>query len=526
MPDRLPMPLHWRAPALVLLVVVATILAVYRDTAAGMVSIWSRSDTYAHGFVVPLISAWLIWRMRHTLRPLQPRPSPLAWGLMLGVSLVWLAGHLVAVNAVTQLALVSLLVLAVPAVCGWSVTWAMAFPLGFLFFAVPVGDFLLPTLMEHTADFTVLALRLSGIPVYREGLQFVIPSGTWSVVEACSGIRYLIASLTVGSLFAYLSFHSLRKRLLFVGVSLLVPLVANWLRAYLIVLLGHLSGNELATGVDHLIYGWVFFGIVILLMLFMGARYADAPLMPRQAPATDPVAGVHRARHSAQAGALAVVLLVLLLPLGLERWLAGSVNQAPVRWAPLALQQPWTPLASPSEHWEPSFAHASTAQHLAFADGGQTTVGLHLSYYRQQDYTRKLVSSTNTLVRSEDERWARVGAEGVSAELAGQPVQVRAESLREKNVGLVTQGQRLRAWRFYWVDDRFTASDFQAKLLGARSLLHARGDDGAIVVLYTPMAPGLPEAQGRERADQVLRDFLQLHGQALSRMLRQTRGDL
>ena len=65
-------------------------------------------------------------------------------------------------------------------------------------FAVPVGEFLLPVFMEWTADFTVLALRLSGIPVYREGLQFVIPSGNWSVVEACSGIRYLIASLMVG----------------------------------------------------------------------------------------------------------------------------------------------------------------------------------------------------------------------------------------------------------------------------------------------------------------------------------------
>ena len=84
----------------------------------------------------------------------------------------------------------------------------MAFPLGFLFFAVPIGDFMLPQLMEWTADFTVLALRLSGVPVYREGLQFIIPSGAWSVVEACSGIRYMIASVTVGCLFAYLSYRA------------------------------------------------------------------------------------------------------------------------------------------------------------------------------------------------------------------------------------------------------------------------------------------------------------------------------
>ena len=112
--------------------------------------------------------------------------------------------------------------------------------------------------------------------MYREGLQFIIPSGSWSVVEACSGIRYLIASITVGCIFAYLSYRSLRQA---PGCSFwwpsLVPLVANWVRAYLIVMLGHLSGNELATGVDHLIYGWVFFGVVIMAMLLIGARWAD-----------------------------------------------------------------------------------------------------------------------------------------------------------------------------------------------------------------------------------------------------------
>ena len=104
----------------------------------------------------------------------------------------------------------------------------------------------MPWLMESTADFTVSALVLTGIPVYREGHQFIIPSGAWSVVEACSGVRYLIASLMVGALFAYLNYRSMRRRWLFMGVALVVPIVANWVRAYLIVMIGHLSNNKLA----------------------------------------------------------------------------------------------------------------------------------------------------------------------------------------------------------------------------------------------------------------------------------------
>lgn len=127
--------------------------------------IWARSDTYAHGFVVPIISLWLVWRQRAVLAPVVPRPGRLAWLLMAGATALWLAGDLVAVNAATQLALITLIVLSVPAVLGWRVAKALAFPLAFLFFAVPIGDFLLPRLMEWTADFTVMALRASGIPV-------------------------------------------------------------------------------------------------------------------------------------------------------------------------------------------------------------------------------------------------------------------------------------------------------------------------------------------------------------------------
>ena len=306
---------RWRRALLLLAVVLLAILGLYRHTAVGMVSIWARSETYTHGFVVPLISLWLIWRIRSDLLALQPRPSPSAWLLLAVMAAVWLAGDLVAVNVVTQLALVLLIILAVPAVLGWQVARRMAFPLGFLLFAVPAGDFLLPQFMEWTADFTVLALRWSGIPVYREGLQFIIPSGAWSVVEACSGIRYLIASLVVGCLFAYLSYRSLGKRLAFIGVAILVPLVANWLRAYMIVMIGHLSGNELATGVDHLIYGWVFFGVVILLMLLLGARWADAPLVR-------PVAQVSNA-----------TTLSAVRPIAANRpWLCCAYSPPPICW--------------------------------------------------------------------------------------------------------------------------------------------------------------------------------------------------
>src|SRR5258706_16017176 len=142
------------------------------------------------------------------------------------------------------------------AIWGREVAGAIGFPLGFLVLGVPMGEGLIPPMMDWTADFTVRALQFSGIPVFREGLFFTIPSGNWSVVEGCSGVRYLIASLTVGVLFAYLSYRRTWKRLLFAAMSIVVPIIANGMRAYLIVMIAHLSNNQLAHGVDHFIYGW------------------------------------------------------------------------------------------------------------------------------------------------------------------------------------------------------------------------------------------------------------------------------
>ena len=171
----------------------------YRETVESMVSIWYRSDTFAHGFVILPIALWLVWRKRHELSRIDPQPGAFALpnlALVLACGL-WLLGDLGDVLAARQFAWITLLVAGIWLLVGNAVARRIAFPLAYLYFAVPVGEFLLPTMIEWTADFTVAALRASGVPVLRDGMTFQIPTGSWSVVEACSGLRYLIASVTV-----------------------------------------------------------------------------------------------------------------------------------------------------------------------------------------------------------------------------------------------------------------------------------------------------------------------------------------
>lgn len=495
-------------------------LLLYRGTLAEMVATWARSGTFMHAFLVPPIAAWLVWRRREALAALAPRPSPWMLLPMAAVAGVWLLGELAAVNAATQAALVALLVLAVPAVLGLAAARLLLFPLGFLFFAVPIGDFMVPTLMAWTADFTVAALRLTGIPVYREGQQFVIPSGAWSVVEACSGIRYLMASLMTGVLFAHLSYRSLHRRLIFAGVSIAVPLLANWLRAYLIVLLGHLSSNELAAGADHLIYGWIFFGVVILLMFMIGMRWSESeaaasPAPSDPSPAAAASAQPGRRRSAWPVAALAAALLVL--PHGLL-WRIERSERAdrPPQLAGLVTPTAgWRAGTTLPTDWKPAFRHASAELNLGHArrDG---SVALYVGYYHRQGGEAQLVGSGNRLVSPDDARWTQVAAGPRHLQLAGREFAVQATRLRGSPLPGQERAPRLAVWQLYWVNGTLTASEIRATLALAWHRLLGRGSDAAVIVVSTPQ-----RADGTEEA--VLAAFLRDHLPGLEAGLRRVR---
>jgi exosortase A len=472
--SRTTLPQAWRTPLLALAVAIAMACVAFFPTAASMVETWLNSATFTHGFAVAPIALWLIWRQREHLRALTPRPSPIVLLLIAVCGAIWLFGEFGAVNVVTQLAFVSILVLTVPTVLGIEVARTIAFPLAFLFFAVPIGDFLLPTLMERTADFTVVALRASGVPVYREGFLMVLPTGRWSVVEACSGVRYLIASLMAGTLFGYLNYRANWRRWVFVGVSIVVPIIANWLRAYLIVMLGHLSNNRLAVGVDHLIYGWVFFGFVMLLMFWIGAKWVEPAKVPVQVGKS--ANNVGNIRPASARVLASVVMAVAAL---LAAWPVLELATAPRDGSPIALTAidipGWERTASLSD-WEPQFVNPSATLREGFRSAG-TSGGIYIAYYRNQDAKSKVANSSNTMV-VEHRGWVRTIVGTAQAPIAGKDTPVSASMLRGPgNAGIL-------AWQWYWVNGTVTSSDVVAKARTAWLRMTGQRDDSASVILY------------------------------------------
>jgi exosortase A len=505
----------WRQAGLAVLLLLALVLVLYRETVVSMITIWERSDTFAHAFLVLPIVLWLVWRRRQSLALQMPRPALCALPAIAAVAVAWLMGQLVAVNSVTQLALVAMLVLAVPAVLGLRIAKLLLFPLAFLFFAVPIGEFMMPTLINWTADFTVIALRLTGIPVYREGNQLAIPSGTWSVVEACSGVRYLIASFMVGTLFAYLNYRSTRRRVIFAVIALLVPVLANWLRAYMIVMLAHLSDNKLAVGVDHLIYGWVFFGIVMAILFVIGARWSEP-----DAPQSEMVPAISVDSQAASGTAVWAVTLGAMLLVAAPQGALWAIERsetslAPRLELPAELAPGWRASDAQLGNWQPAFEGPSVQGQRVYENGEQS-VGLYIAYYRRQGENHKLVSSQNVLVSSQDKLWNQLASGSRNVAVASDTLKMRTALLQRAQLPGEAERLRLMVWRLYWVNGTWTSSDYVAKLAGAWHRLRGQGDESAEITVYTvENAPG--------GADLSLNAFLSANLGAIESVLRAAR---
>ncbi|MCC7136330.1 MAG: exosortase A [Nitrosomonas sp.] len=458
--------------------VIGLVLGIYHETVWSIVAIWIRSDTYAHGFLIVPFSLYMVWDRRETLKTIAHQPDYLPLLLLAGLGFIWLLATLASVMIVQQYVLVAMLPVIVWAMLGNKIFIATIFPLIYLFFAVPFGDSLIPPLINFTADFTVGALQLTGIPVYREGSFFSVPSGNWSVVEACSGVRYLIASVTLGTLYAYLTYQSLSRRIIFIGLSIIVPIIANGLRAYLIVMTGHLSNMTLAVGVDHLIYGWLFFGIVMLLLFWAGSFWREDQQPIRsiiQIGQTDKDDSQSGATSKATWGVAGLIMIITAIWPLYAQHLSTSLHQQSIPALTMANHSDkWQPETAPLSDWVPVYV-GSPVQYIGHFSNNDRRVSVYVTYYRNQKQGNELINYGNTLVAS-NSGWIDVLSSRQDISVDNAELTVTQNQLRASTDKLLT-------WRWWWLGDYETSNPYMVKFLMAVKQLFGQGDDGAEIII-------------------------------------------
>jgi len=252
---------------------VGVFVALYAPILYSFTETWYNVADYSHGFLVPPLCAYLIWRKREDLAKVPLKPA--FWSgmlIVLGSIPFYMLGELGAEPFLSRMSLLFMICGLLVYFCGWAMLRALSFPLAFLMFAVP-----LPVLIYNEVVFplqfiaSALATRtleiLNIFPIMREGNVLVMPGMRLEVVEACSGIRSLMSLLALAAGYGYLAERSNAVRWFMFFMMIPLAVISNGTRVVITALMTHYIGPQAAEGFMHEFSGWVIFVVATVLFL-------------------------------------------------------------------------------------------------------------------------------------------------------------------------------------------------------------------------------------------------------------------
>jgi exosortase A len=473
----------WMRHGLVLAALLLLTVAAFLPTVEAAVQVWWISPTYSHCFLILPIIGWLVWEKRPTLALMTPGLEPRALILLPLFGLTWWLGELAAINEVQQYSVVGILQVLIVALLGRGILRVIWFPVLYLLFLVPTGEYLIVPMQHFATVFVDISLNLLGIIHYTEGTTFELTNGRFEIAEACAGLRFLIATVTLGVLYSYMMFKKPGKAALFLIACVGVPLIGNGLRCVGIILLAHFTDNKLGAGADHLVYGWGFNVAILLVLGVLGSLFRDDMTDKHEVRIT-PAAPV---RNLAIVAALAAGFL--WVGPALAAWHDNNFTQPDIA----AMAEPLHPVGwredLPSTSWRPNFSglDAETVAALVPVDeAAATPVQVFVGYYALPRPGHAITARINRLW---DEPWTLSETHPAKATLAGKSVEFQES--------IISSGFEKRIiWSSYWIDGRFTPGMFRLKLLQPAAAL--QGHEGqAVVAVSTPVEGTVEEARAR-----------------------------
>ncbi|MDF0750458.1 exosortase [Marinobacter sp. 71-i] len=298
-------------------------------TVEGIVSRWFKFDeSYSHGLLLLLVSVVLVAR---TLKRELPVPGfyPL-WLVPFALALLaYGLGNILRVQALQELTVVPLLLGTLAIFLGWKQVRPFIIPVGVLFFAVPVWDYLSWTLQLITVETNRLLLGLFDIEFEVEGVfVYLIGVGTFEVAHGCSGLRYLLVGQSLAALYGELNLRLVRSRVLFFLVAVVFALLANWIRVFVIIYMGYETNMQTSLIEDHDNFGWWVFAATLVPLFFIGRKLeltrAEQANPVEAAPAAHDRLGGRKIWVGVLVTAALPVLLFILLPSS-----AGQIKPSP-----------------------------------------------------------------------------------------------------------------------------------------------------------------------------------------------------
>ena len=256
---------------------IGSFLAAYTPTVLRLIDGPWQTEQEGHGPLIIAASLWLVWQSREKLKAAPLRPTPVVgWTVLLfGLVLMFLA-RTQEVLTVEVLSIIPVIVGCILLSAGWPVLRVLAFPIGFLFFAVPAPDWAIDAatvpLKVFISNMVTRVLYAAGYPIAQNGVMIMIGSYQLLVKDACSGMNSIFALSAIGVFYAYaFRWENKLRSLLLLAAIIPITILANFVRVMALVLIAYYGGADLLDGIVHDLTGiGLFIVAVILLFLFDG----------------------------------------------------------------------------------------------------------------------------------------------------------------------------------------------------------------------------------------------------------------
>jgi len=453
-------------------------LFLYQDALITSVRIWYVSEIFTHGFFIIPGSLYFIWRERGLLAKHTPKANYWVLLLLIPMLLIGLFGRVGGIQVFTHISAFTVLPLAIWLCLGNAMSRIIWFPLCFMLFSIPIGEELVPFLQKITAEMAVIMLGWTPIPIFNTGLYIEIPQGKFVVAEACSGIRFFVGSLVFGAVYSHITYKSIYRKISFMSLSVVVPVVANALRVMGIVMVGYYSDMEYATGADHLVYGWVFFSIVLFLLVLLGELFKETVVQNELSESINPLIFFKVISPSSKAlSVLALSFLVVII--WQESSMASRIGGDKLNFTSVD-ELISVDRIRPS--WEPVFSGESDSILGAlplvsdedYSD--ETMIDFALVWYAENKDGKELVASSNYMY--DKEKWSILKKKSISV-LGGKP-----DAQLLDIVSSVGNKQKILYW--YQLSDQQLGSQVKTKLFQSLDIMLGGAGAGALIAFSLP----------------------------------------
>ncbi len=490
-------------------------LVLYQSTVFYLIGIWNdiRIGTYAHGYLVLAISAWLIFKNRHQLAKQQPCASFTGLGLVIFAMLLWLVATLTSVEMVQAAALLLLIVGLVWVSFGITIMRMLLFPILFISFALPLWSPLSPILQNITADVVFWLARLFEIPATRQENLIIVPYGVLSIEEACSGLRYLLAALTLGTLYAYMNYHRPAARLLVVFISAAAAVLANIIRVFIVVYVAYTSDMQSDLVRHHLMMGWYLFGAVIAVLLVIDVAFyrlrqrnhkGDSIVGDTEDNQAADLTTVNKVCKNTPVQQFFILFVaVVLMAMGpvivqlthhgvKSAHIVQSQQRVDLSHILPANMGTWTKINDKNNDWQPIYLHAVELNQSYRKASHKVT--MYMAYYAEQTQGSELINDMNHITN--DRIWRTFYMHAHKQQVGQQAILVQI--LEKPNA------KRKLLWYQYCVAGWCTNSKYKAKILQLLGLLKAH-HEAYVIAITTDIETD--DNAGIRAAAKVLNDF-------------------